>query len=198
MSSTNRGRTRAGYDHYATPIPAVRLFMSHWLEDLAGEGHWIGERPDRATFLEPCAGGTKEDPTMPYAEVIGDDLGATVDTMDIREDSPAERHGDYLHEEVDQGYYDVIITNPPFGKALETVEKALRDVKDGGYVVMLLRLNFLGSQARFEFFTKHLPERIYVHHKRISFMGGQTDSIEYAHFVWKKGANPKFTKLNVI
>ncbi len=64
---------------------------------------------------------------------------------------------------------------------------------------MLLRLNFLGSISRFEFFKKYMPKYIYVHHKRIAFTdNGKTDSIEYAHFVWHKNNYPKFAQLKVI
>lgn len=53
---------------------------------------------------------------------------------------------------------------------------------------MLLRLNFLGSKQRKEFWDKFPPKWIYVHHKRMSFTdNGATDSIEYAHFVWRVG-----------
>lgn len=43
--------------------------------------------------------------------------------------------------------------------------------------------------------------RGYERHKTdyyVTPQNGSTDSIEYAHFVWQKGNNPKFTKLKVI
>jgi len=44
-----------------------------------------------------------------------------------------------------------------------------------------------------------MPSYVFVHSKRISFTdNGKTDSIEYAHYVWKKGECPKFSKLMVI
>ena len=94
---------------------------------------------------------------------------------------------------------DIIITNPPFYLAKDIIDKALRDVREGGYVAMLLRLNFFGSKDRFPFFQKQMPTWAYVHHRRFSFTDdGKTDSIEYCHMVWKKGDQPKFTKLDVI
>lgn len=40
-----------------------------------------------------------------------------------------------------------------------------------------------------------MPHEIYVHSKRMSFTkNGGTDSVEYAHFVWKKGSKSN-TKL---
>jgi hypothetical protein len=63
---------------------------------------------------------------------------------------------------------------------------------------MLLRLNYFGSSARFNFWKKFMPVRAYVHHKRLSFTGGATDSIEYMHAVWKVGEYYEETLLKVI
>ena len=41
-----------------------------------------------------------------------------------------------------------IITNPPYSKAKEFVEKSLELIKDGGKVAMFLKLTFLEGQAR--------------------------------------------------
>jgi hypothetical protein len=72
-------------------------------------------------------------------------------------------------------------------------------VARGGYVVMLLRLNFLESKARKQFFENNMPERIYVHHKRMSFTDdGKTDSVAYMHAVWKQGTNLSKSILKII
>jgi hypothetical protein len=73
---------------------------------------------------------------------------------------------------------DVICTNPPFRLAQEFVEKSLSLAKQ---VVMLLRLNYLGSEARAPFLREFHPD-VYVLPNRPSFTDGQTDSIEYAWF----------------
>lgn len=135
--------------------------------------------------------------------------------MDIRKDSLACNQGDYLQIELETRP-DLIITNPPFANAVQIIEKALDDIKDNGYVIMLLRLNFFGSKERKKFFENLMPEWCFVHHKRISFCDkkdgngyvqfdkngnakhGSTDSIEYAHFVFRKNYNPEYTKLIVI
>jgi hypothetical protein len=79
--------------------------------------------------------------------------------------------------------FNVSIGNPPFGLALEFIEEQLRcaDV-----VVNLLRLNFLGSQARAEFHRANRAD-VFVLPDRPSFTGKGTDSIEYAWFVWYPG-----------
>lgn len=40
---------------------------------------------------------------------------------------------------------------------------------------------------------------IYVSHKRMSFTDdGKTDSIAYAHYIWKKGYKTDYAKIKVI
>lgn len=69
----------------------------------------------------------------------------------------------------------------------------------GGYVVMLLRLNFFGSKARKKFLQDTMPISAYVHNRRMSFTSdGKTDSIEYMHAIWKKDKGTEFTKLKII
>lgn len=100
-----------------------------------------------------------------------------------------------------KGDFTTIITNPPFNIAEDIIKKALNDVKEGGYVIMLLRLNFFGGKQRLQKFWNEvgLPKYSFVHHRRMSFTSdGKTDSIEYQHAVWKKGYKPEFTQLKVI
>jgi hypothetical protein len=119
------------------------------------------------------------------------------DTIDIREDSMAAVIADYLETEC-KDKYNLIITNPPFSLAKEIAIKAIEDVKEGGFVVLLLRLNFFGSQKRFSFWQELPPWAIFVHSQRMSFTGGSTDSIEYMHCVWKKGYNQNKITFKVI
>lgn len=193
MSSTNRGYSRHQSDYYVTPVDEIKRFLSAWLSDeQANSDMWLDltERPDKLAWLDPCAGGDAQHP-MSYPEALKD-IGVEPETMDIREDSLADYKADYLATPC-PGYH-VIITNPPFYLAKEIIEKALGE---SDYVVMLLRLNFLGSKGRFEFWQQHPAKKIYVHHKRMSFNGGATDSIEYAHFVWQRGYNGP-TEIEVI
>lgn len=79
--------------------------------------------------------------------------------------------------------YNVIITNPPFSLALEFIKRSI-ELKPN-FVILLLRLNFLGSVERSDYLREHMPD-IYVLPNRPSFNGkGSTDSIEYAWFIWR-------------
>jgi hypothetical protein len=92
--------------------------------------------------------------------------------------------------------FDVILSNPPFRIAQEFIEKAI-SLKPR-FVIMLLRLNYVGSQKRHEFFRKNMAHRLYVIPDRPAFTKNakgkwSTDSIEYAWFVWDLMKPPTFT-----
>ena len=196
MSSTNRGNSRDFHiaDYYVTPIKSIVDFLMEFFDDNPNLDF------NGKVILDPCAGGDSKHP-MSYPEAIKKwdfTNKPIIKTIDLRQDSLAELKANYLFTQLDYKP-DVIITNPPFMTAREIIGKALNDVKDGGLVIMLLRLNFFGSKARFSFWEKNMPAFCYVHNERIGFTdNGTTDSIEYMHAVWIKGEKPKFTKLRVI
>lgn len=166
MSSTNRGGIREIQDRYMTPTWCIDLIMDKIIpaRDFSDCGEW-------KYFLEPCKGTGNiynhpklENYIKNYAEL----------DLDI----------DYLDPEFDTDA-DLIITNPPFSKALEFLEKSLSC--DWATVIYLMRLNFLGSQKRKEFWNLHRPSHLYVLSKRPSFTdNGNTDSTEYAWFCFQK------------
>lgn len=84
------------------------------------------------------------------------------------------------------------MTNPPYSHAAEFAERALERVGDGAKVAMFLKLTFLESEGRREFFRKWPPRRVWVSRKRLScWKNGIPKSantlIAYAWFVWEKG-----------
>ena len=201
MSSTNRSDARDKHiaDYYVTPINCIRDFFKSWLDDMKDVEDFlsVGHQVNEMLFLDPCAGGDANHP-MSYPEFITKELGAGIETIDIREDSLAERKEDFLTKEF-QHEYDIVITNPPFNLAKEIIEKSLSIVQEGGCVIMLLRLNFFGSKARKHFWDRQLPVNAYIHHRRMSFTDDKkTDSIEYMHAVWQKGNYPTHTKIKII
>ena len=60
-----------------------------------------------------------------------------------------------------------VVTNPPFSLAQQFVEHALQLVTDGSKVCMLLRVQFLESKARKDFFAKYLPKTVWISSSRI-------------------------------
>lgn len=195
MSSTNRGYNRHAIDYYYTPTDAIETFFKHWQPPT---------NPKNLVWFDPCAGGDIMRPFMLYPNAIKkifsvDD--SKIITNDIREDSLAKYHNDFIKDFSAFGFSrpDIVISNPPFFLAIEFIQKSLEIVSDGGFVVMLLRLNFFGSKSRKKFFDTTPPNFVFVHHSRLSFTEDKkTDSIEYMHAVWQKGNIPNFTNLKVI
>lgn len=188
MSSTNRSNARDKHvaDYYVTPVKEIQKFIN-----IFGEKKFLD-----MVILDPCAGGD-ENNLMSYQEALPKNI-KEYKSIDIRDDSLAEIKSNYLEIKLDYEP-DIIITNPPFNIAIDIIKKSLNDVREGGMVIMLLRLNFFGSKGRKSFFEEYLPDCCFVHHQRMSFVvGGGTDSIEYMHAVWIKGSTPEYTKLKII
>jgi hypothetical protein len=212
VSSTNRGATRQELDYYRTDPAEIAVFLREWFNDVPSARELL----TTGTVLDPCAGGnvkpvqweykkgevaTIQPSTMSYPEAIAAVTGNVVVTNDVRPDSPAMMHHDFLTGDLGLSKQpEVIITNPPFSIAQQVIEKSLTMVPVGGLVVMLLRLNFFGSDKRFPFFQGKMPQRAYVHHRRMGFTpDGKTDSIEYMHAVWHRARVPSpATTLRVI
>jgi len=191
MSSTNRGYERHKTDYYVTPTQEISRFLIACKQ-------YMPEVLNYQRIHDPCAGGdVAHGMSYPIAlrQIMGGDVVIT--SSDIREDSLADNKGvDFLRADIKA---QLFITNPPFYLAQEIIEKANNQVEHGGAVVMLLRLNFWGSQKRKTWLLKNMPTACFIHSKRMSFTeDGKTDSIEYAHFVWLKGESVEFTKTYLI
>ena len=175
MSSTNRSAERSKWDYYVTPHWMVKEFLESYTERYP--------LPFDAQLLDCCAGGDSKRP-MSYPTVLAEAGFTSVTTVDIRNDSGASIVSNYLHLPK-FNHFDLIITNPPFDVSVEIVEKA---IEEGDIVVMLQRLNWIGSDKRAPFWKSAPLKHVFAHNKRASFTeNGQKDSIEYAHFVFEKG-----------
>ncbi|MDP4487286.1 SAM-dependent methyltransferase [Pseudoalteromonas piscicida] len=185
MSSTGRGYTRHEDDYYVTPHWMINDFLHAFEQD------GISDFESYNQILDPSAGGC-EKYEMSYPTVLAHH-GLIAESWDIRTDSRAERKGvDFLQQPAgpEHNQYDMIITNPPFRLSQEFVDHSLKMVRDGGVVVMLQRLNWLGSIKRKPMWQSVPLASVYVHSKRAAFnpeKPSKTDSIEYAHFVFCKG-----------
>lgn len=88
-----------------------------------------------------------------------------------------------------------IITNPPFVKAADFVKTAMRLLRPGAKLAMILRLQFLeGIKRHAEVYAKYPPRTIYIFSYRLprmhrfKFKGKKgTSALAFAWFVWEKG-----------
>ncbi|NOH35633.1 DNA methyltransferase [Vibrio chagasii] len=159
MSSTN-GKT-IPRELYPTPDECVEALLS--------------KLTLRSTdkFLEPCLG-----------------TGAIYNKVDlpVNQKSFAEidKGIDYLT--TDFGTQDVIITNPPFSLTEEFIRKSLSELAPDGTMAYLQRVNYLGSKKRLPFwFDIGFPPKCPIIVPRPRFVGGGSDSCEYAWFIWDNG-----------
>jgi hypothetical protein len=191
VSATNRGGKRLPDDYYQTPQHTIDEFLDGWL----------ARDPDalKGLILDPCAGGTVDGETMAYPEALERRGIFGTLTNDIRGDSPAWKHQDFLKDYEDDPpamclkWYgcDLIISNPPFCVARKFIERALRAIDPGGRVAFLLRLSYLASQKRRPWWCDRMPRYIFVHSRRPSFTGKGADACDYAHFVWYRDDLPR-------
>lgn len=119
------------------------------------------------TYLEPCRASGRFYNHMPLGSAWGE----------IREGV------DYLNTYY-PNHVDCIITNPPYSLAQEFVTKAL---DDADVVIMLLRLGFLESMKRWEWWQENPITSLMVLSQRPSFTeDGKTDGSGYAYFIWDR------------
>lgn len=143
MSATNRGSIRVENDFYATPEWCTKALFKRVSWD----------KVDRA--FEPCRGDGAIYNLLEKALHGSGEPG----WAEIREGV------DYL--KADHLEVDFSPSNPPYSLATEFLKKALTHCRCVAY---LLRLNFLESEERKEFFTANPPTHLYVLCKRPSFV----------------------------
>lgn len=86
-----------------------------------------------------------------------------------------------------------IVTNPPFSLAQEFCDHAIRHSME---TWMLLRLNFLGSKKRRDWWRKNEPKAIFVLSERPDFTGGGGDACDYGWFFWSSNAVPRLNGIH--
>ena len=149
------GRKRfSPFDFYETPVWATKEILDRI--DLS----------KYKTILEPCAGHGA------ISNLISNCIAS-----DIREDDlVVGGKGKDIFTYPDN-FCDVVITNPPYNIAQEVVEHSLKVAKNK--VIMLLKLSFLESVSRYEFFKNTPLKTVYVFCKRVNM---------YPHGVEQKGS----------
>ena len=166
------------HDYYATPSWCVDRLLEVW-------------RPCPGLIVEPCAGDgaviraveatlgrqrwvameIRED-AIPTLKDSGADAGLSIAVC-----------GDFLKNTVEEVLARAVITNPPYSLAAQFIEHC-RLLYPGAEIAMLLRLPFLASEERLEFFERMGMPDVYVLPNRPSFRSKGTDSTDYAWMIW--------------
>lgn len=82
---------------------------------------------------------------------------------------------------------DLICGNPPYSLGQEFIEHSFYLLEDGGLLVFLMRVQFLGAIKRYKFFKENPPLKVLILSRRPSFYGKDTRPEEYCLIYWKKG-----------
>jgi hypothetical protein len=85
-----------------------------------------------------------------------------------------------------------IISNPPYFCCLQMLKRALEIVNDNGWIIFLLRIQFLESIERYYFFKNYPPKYVYICSRRLTcYRNGDTtfkqSAVAYAFFCFQKG-----------
>ena len=171
MSSANRGRDRNKDDLYETAYWLIEAEVPRLKNLLSGI--------KQPVIWEPCAGNGRITRVVKhffpealiYSSDIGDFPGLDATGVDF-----------LTADSTPHGEPDLIISNPPFFIAQAIIEHAQTLVKEEGCIVMLERLNFLGTKKR-EPWLRGTPPSSNISPRRASFLPTrQCDSIEYGWF----------------
>lgn len=188
MSATGRGALRKPNDFYATPEWCTELLLAwvrthyplvrHVVDPCAGEGAIAGVAY-RAGYAVSAndpyndAGKFLKDPRFDQFKP-GPRSFLAIDTQDAL--APGTR-------ELLVNGQSGVITNPPYSLAQEFITHYRRA---GWFSAWLLRLNFLGSQRRRDWYLKDRPNHVLILTKRPSFLGHGTDASEYAWVIYDR------------
>lgn len=169
-SSDHSKAQRASRDYYATPEKAVRELIR--LEAFQNE-------------IWECACGE-----LAISSVL-ESFGYTVRVSDIEPRGDHEVF-DFLSIE-NQKWDGDIVTNPPFAKATEFLEKALSIIRPADKVALFLRVQFLEGVKRRSLFERHPPRRVWVASRTLrcakngDFKAATGNASTYCWFIWEKG-----------
>ncbi len=165
-SIVGRKKNTGGIDFYQTP----RWATEELLKIIEIDG----------TTLEPCSGNGA------IAKLIPNCIAS-----DIREDDGVYGEKGKNIFSYEENSFDNIITNPPFAIAQEVIEHSLKVSRKK--VFMLLKLQFLESARRYDFFRNTPLKRVNVFCKRITMYPADepepknSGTIAYAWYEWEKG-----------
>ena len=174
-SSNHCEDERQNEDYYATDPEACEMLLK--IVDL-----------DKSEPIWECASGENH-----LADVFKSH-GYFVRTSDIMKRTETTEVIDFLSPQVKE-WNGNIITNPPYNKAKEFIEKSLSIVPEGKKVIMFLKLQFLEGKSRKKLFQDNPPKEAWVSSSRL--LGAKNGDFEtarpmgsavaYCWYIWEKG-----------
>lgn len=157
--NTTRKEDKDSADLYSTPTVALDTIKPYLIKDL--------ENNRMNYILEPCSG---LEQITDYLERLGNnssDFGTEVDTNDLHDYGFNKTYNvDFLSNTNIPDDYDLIVTNPPYNKAVEFVLKGFEHAPIQWH---FLRMSFLEGQKRYqELFSLGKLSDVYIFTFRVS------------------------------
>jgi len=169
---------RQSEDFYSTNPKAVKVLIDK-LKELNIE---IPE-----TIIEPSVG-------MGHIAKVFEKYGHKIEAYDILDRGYPATIQDFLQlKELKCKTAKMFVQNPPYGLGIEFIEKSLNFCSNNEYVCALLKIQFLESQSRYEFFKENPPKYVSVFVRRTYCLKDGKDKDKpsaamcYAWFIWQKG-----------
>lgn len=182
---SQRHEDQESLDDFPTPPWATRALIEH----VIGK-----ERVVDSNVWEPAVNrGFMSRPLQEYFKVV-----AESDIHDYGQRAIC----DFLNADHTSGLFNWIITNPPFNKAQQFVEKAQRIANDG--VAMLVRTSFLEGVMRYQtMYLKNPPDIVAQFSERVPMIKGRCDkkastATSYAWLVWYIDPHPDVDKQTIL
>lgn len=179
------------HNAYFTPQGATIVLLTTLRDDLGiCPGEW--KDPQAGAGVFGWAG----------AKVWSEALATAVEIREEEAAHLAHNYGtheiaDYLQTPVHESSTDAIITNPSFELALPVADKALCELRDGGWLGLLLRLTWGDNADVSAWLRRHPPVAGVELDGRLAFAVGinpesgrpfQEDSVTYRMLLWRRGA----------
>lgn len=164
MSATNRGGKRVKADNYPTPPEAIEAF----LDNVSLFNPFTENK-----FLEPCAGNgaivRKLRQHYPESQICAIEIRPEEEESLYKSGADTVIIDDWLTQCQGNVPASAIISNPPFGLALDILEQCFRIRHYATDVIMLLRLGYMESDKRSDFWASHPLTQLYPLTHRPSF-----------------------------
>jgi hypothetical protein len=190
MSRARAIADRLPGDTYQTPLRLAHAICSRLRSTFRD---WVPEE-----VLEPSAGlgafVRAARAAWPDAQVLANEIDRGFHRTLLQSGAHVVHHEDWLklgrtlaEASTGAGPRHLILGNPPFRFARQHIEAALSAMLPDDRLCFLLRLNFLGSSDRVEFWKQPGLQSVATIAPRPSFTGKGSDGTEYAVFTWVKG-----------
>ncbi|SMD12948.1 SAM-dependent methyltransferase [Primorskyibacter flagellatus] len=170
-----RVEAKDSLDDFPTPPWATRALVEHIIEQEVGTSSM--------SALEPACGRGY------MAQALKEYFG-TVTATDVHDYGYGETV-DFLANVCATASHDWVITNPPFRRAEEFIQRSLPIARRG--VAMLVRTVFIESVGRYErLFSQTPPSKVAQFVERVPMVRGRVDrkastATGYAWVIWEKG-----------